>query len=123
MPLAINQLQCIAVGSVHGFEDAILCEETELILFGQSRYKPRKPSGPRKQARSSLIDFYRALFPFASDIDMNWFLHNYPPLSLSHASFQTHAQQLLRLDGEFHGQLAENGFTEAIHNHAHRVFQ
>jgi len=42
---------------------------------------------------------------------------------LSDASFQAHAQQLLRLDGELHRQLAEDLLAEAVHDHVDRVLE
>src|SRR5690242_8569529 len=43
------------------------------------------------------------------------------PTRLSNTSFQADAQQFLRLNGKFHGQLAEYFFAEAIHDHAHGI--
>src|SRR5580698_5776051 len=40
---------------------------------------------------------------------------------LTDGSFQTHTQQILRLDGEFHRQLLEHHFAEAADNHIDRV--
>src|SRR6185369_784943 len=39
-----------------------------------------------------------------------------------HAAFEVDSEQLLRLDGEFHRQLAEDLLAEAAHDHRHRVF-
>src|ERR1039458_9034869 len=41
---------------------------------------------------------------------------------LPYASFQTHAEQLLRLHGELHRQLAEHFLAEPVHDHRNRVF-
>ena len=40
---------------------------------------------------------------------------------LSDTSFETHAQKLLRLDCEFHRQLSEHLFAEAVHDQVDRV--
>src|SRR6476661_3628406 len=39
----------------------------------------------------------------------------------ANTSFQTHPQQLLRLDGELHRQFAEHLLAEAVHDHVDRV--
>src|SRR5687768_7119742 len=39
-----------------------------------------------------------------------------------HASFEAHAEQLLRLDREFHRQLPEDLPAETVDDHVHRVF-
>src|ERR1022692_1205422 len=43
-------------------------------------------------------------------------------VSLSDASFETDSKQLLGFHGELHGQLAEDLFAEAVHDHGDRVF-
>src|ERR1035441_5397924 len=43
-------------------------------------------------------------------------------VSLSDASFETDSKQLLGFHGELHGQLAEDMFAEAVHDHGDRVF-
>src|SRR5262245_51799676 len=40
---------------------------------------------------------------------------------LANASLQADAEELLRLDREFHRQLAEDFLAEAVHDHRHRV--
>src|SRR5438132_623480 len=42
---------------------------------------------------------------------------------LPHAPLQAHPQQLLRLDGELHRQLAEDLLAEAVDDHADRVLR
>src|SRR5215213_6728231 len=42
---------------------------------------------------------------------------------LSHRSFEAHAQQLLSLHRELHGQLAEHFLAEPVHDHVHGVFE
>src|SRR5271157_4210507 len=41
---------------------------------------------------------------------------------LPHTPFQTHAEQFLRLHGEFHGELTEDFLAEAIHDHRDGIF-
>ena len=41
---------------------------------------------------------------------------------LSHAPLQRHGEQLLRLDGELHGQLVEHLLGVAVDDEAHGVF-
>src|SRR5450432_1406538 len=41
---------------------------------------------------------------------------------LTHASFETHAEQFLRFHGELHGELAENFLAESMHDHGHGIF-
>src|SRR5437879_6458459 len=45
----------------------------------------------------------------------------HPWCYLSHASFQAHAQKLLRLNCKFHRQLAENFLAESVDDHVHRI--
>src|SRR5262249_31821059 len=40
---------------------------------------------------------------------------------LSHAPFQTDSEQLLRLDGEFHGQVQKALLAETVDDHVDRV--
>src|SRR5689334_489311 len=42
---------------------------------------------------------------------------------LSDAAFQTHSEQLLRLDGELHRQVEEHLLAEAVDDHVDRVFR
>src|SRR3954454_5126935 len=42
---------------------------------------------------------------------------------LSDASFERHAEKLLRLHRELHWQFAEDFLAEAVHDHVHSVFQ
>src|SRR5439155_18495429 len=44
------------------------------------------------------------------------------PLRLAHAAFERDAQQLLRFDGEFHRQLAEDFFAEAADDQVDGIF-
>src|SRR5258707_311561 len=39
----------------------------------------------------------------------------------SDRALEAHAEQLLRLDGEFHGQLLHDVLAETVHDHGHRV--
>src|SRR5438093_7157187 len=39
------------------------------------------------------------------------------------APLEADAEQLLRLDGELHGKLAEDLLAESIHDHGHRVLR
>src|SRR6266851_5192481 len=43
--------------------------------------------------------------------------------ALPDAAFHTHAQQLLRLHRELHGQLTDPTLAEAIHDHGNGVFR
>src|ERR1051326_6417241 len=49
---------------------------------------------------------------------MRWFM-----FFSADASFQTYPQQLLRFDGEFHGQFLEHFLAEPVDDHVYRVLR
>src|SRR5262245_43656892 len=69
------------------------------------RLRPRRISRSATRARRVLIS--------SMCLVLSWLLAD--------GSFQAHSQELLRLDGELHGQLLEDLLAEAVHDHVHRV--